>query len=126
MILLYPCNRFSTLQSCMTIFQSSIDAAFQLRAYIQLGPTEESALMSGSDNNKHTYHNIDAQQNPNGEPIYEVIPSKAETSRTVQGAQDISCNENPAYNHLGVHIATKESFQADPASLMMASDYCHS
>ena len=83
--------------------------------------------MSGSDNNKPTYHNIDAQQNPNGEPIYEVIPSKAETSRAVRGAQvlDISCNENPAYNHLGVHIATKESFQADPwpASPMMASDY---
>ena len=84
--------------------------------------------MSGSDSNTPTYHNIDhdAQQDPNGEPTYEVILSDtAGTSRAVRGAQilNISCDENPAYNHLGAHVG--ESFQADPASSIMASDYSH-
>ena len=80
--------------------------------------------MSGSDSNNSTHHNIDEQQNPNGEPAYDVIPSDtAGTSHVVQGAQilDISCDENPAYNHLGAHV--EESFQADLASSMMAGDY---
>ena len=79
--------------------------------------------MSGSDSNIPTYHNIDAQQNPNGELMYEVIPSDtAGTSHAARGAQiqDISCNENPAYNHPGAHV--EESFQADLASSMMTSD----
>ena len=57
-------------------------------AYIQLCPTE-SALMSGSDSNNSTYHNIDhdAQQDPNGDPTYEVIPADtAGTSCVVRGA----------------------------------------
>ena len=88
-------------------------------AYIQLAPTRgsQAALMSGSDSNTPTYHNIDhdAQQDPNREPTYEVILSDtAGTSRAVRGAQilNISCDENPAYNHLGAHVG--ESFRADP------------
>ena len=125
-VLNYTCSSYD-------YFQSSIDAALQLSecqrnpAYFQLGSTEgsQAALTSGSGSNNPTYHNIDhAQQNPNREPMYEVIPSDtAGTSRAVRGAQilDISCNENPAYNHLGAHVG--ESFRADPASPMMVSDY---
>ena len=81
--------------------------------------------MSGSYSNNSTYHNIDEQQNPiaNREPAYEVIPlDTAGTSHAARGAQiqDISCNENPAYNHPGAHV--EESFQADLASSMMTSD----
>ena len=80
--------------------------------------------MSSSYSDNPIYHNIDAQQDPNGELMYEVIPSDtAGTCHAAQGAQilDISCDENPAYNHLGAHV--EESFQADLASSMMASDY---
>ena len=89
-------------------------------AYIQLGPVEGSqvALVCGSYSENPAY-NIDTQQTSHQEPTYELIPSDIDrTPRTVQGAQSISCNQNPVYVYLGVRA--EERFHTDPTS---PSDY---
>ena len=76
--------------------------------------------MCGSYSENPAY-NIDTQQTSRAhqEPTYEIIPSNIDRiPRTVQGTQSISCNQNPAYVHLGVHA--EERFHTDPTS---PSDY---
>ena len=77
-------------------------------------------LVSGNYSEKPAY-NINAKMSSHQEPTYEVIPSNNNidrTPRTVIGTQNVNCNQNPAYVHVGVHV--EESFQADPSS---PSDY---
>ena len=82
-------------------------------AYIQLGPVEGSQAAVVCDNySENPAYNFDAQPSSHQEPTYEVIPSDTDrTPHTVQGTQNINCNQNPAYVPLGV-----QSFQADPTS----------
>ena len=57
----------------------------------------------------------DAQPSPHQVPTYEVIPSDTDRiPHTVQGIQNVNCNQNPAYIPLGVHV--QESFQTDETS----------
>ena len=85
-------------------------------AYSHFGPIQSSqaAFVSGNYHENPAY-NIDTQPSSHQEPTYEVIPSDMDgTPRTVQGTQNVNCNQNPVYVHLGVHV--QESFQADPTS----------
>ena len=91
-------------------------------AYIQLGPVEGSqvALVCGSYSENPAY-NIDTQQTSYQVPTYEIIPSDIDrTPHTVQGTESISCNQNPAYAHLGVHA--EERLHTDLTSTS-PSDY---
>ena len=75
-------------------------------AYGRFGPTDSSpAALSYSEN---PAYNIDAHPSAPQESIYEVIPS--EIGRIPQEAQSVTCSQNPAYIHLGVHV--EESFRA--------------
>ena len=87
-------------------------------AYIQ---SSQAALVSGNYHENPAY-NIDTQPSSHQEPTYEVIPSDIDgTTRTVQGTQNVNCNQNPAYYvYLGAHVHVQESFQADSTS---PSDY---
>lgn len=81
--------------------------------YIQLGPivASQAASVSGSHSENPAYNN-DAQPSPHQVPTYKVIPSDIDgTPHTVQGTQNVHCNQNPAYVHVDVHV--EESFQTD-------------
>ena len=82
-----------------------------------MGPLDGSQadLVSGNYSENPAY-NINAQTSSHKEPTYEVIPSNIidRTPCTVQGIQNVNCNQNPAYVHVSVHV--EESFQADPSS----------
>ena len=90
-------------------------------AYIHFNPhsTESSpaALLSGQCSENPAYNLIDHDAQPSSyqEPTYEAIPSDTDrTPHNVQGTQNVSGNQNPAYVHLGVH--TQENVQTDQAS----------
>ena len=84
-------------------------------AYIHFRPTENSTAGSLSGNHsENPAYNINTQQNPHEEPMYEVIPSDTDrwTPHTVQGAQNVHCDQNPTYIHvLGIH--TEERLPTD-------------
>ena len=90
-------------------------------AYIQLGPLDDlqADLVSGSYSENPAY-NINAKMSSHQEPTYEIIPQNNidRIPHTVQGTQNVNCNQNSAYIYVGVQV--EESFQADPTA---PSDY---